>query len=65
MEQFIQIAQEEDLYVTLRPGPYICAERDMGGFPYWLLTKYPDVKLRTYDLGEFIYSMLFVSLNSV
>ncbi|XP_021705369.1 beta-galactosidase [Aedes aegypti] len=50
LEQFIQIAQEEDLYAILRPGPYICAERDMGGFPYWLLTKYPDVKLRTYDL---------------
>lgn len=50
LEQFIQIAQEEDLYVILRPGPYICAERDMGGFPYWLHTKYPNIKLRTYDL---------------
>ncbi|XP_062536491.1 beta-galactosidase-like [Armigeres subalbatus] len=49
LEQFIQIAEEEDLYVILRPGPYICAERDMGGFPYWLLTKHPNVKLRTYD----------------
>lgn len=28
LEQFIQIAQSEDLYVILRPGPYICAERD-------------------------------------
>lgn len=27
--QFINIAEEEDLYVILRPGPYICAERDM------------------------------------
>lgn len=52
LEQFIQIAQEEDLYVILRPGPYICAERDMGGFPYWLHTKYPNIKLRTYDLGD-------------
>ncbi|XP_065080927.1 beta-galactosidase-like [Ochlerotatus camptorhynchus] len=49
LEQFIQIAEEEDLYVILRPGPYICAERDMGGFPYWLLRKYPNVRLRTYD----------------
>ncbi|XP_055604075.1 beta-galactosidase isoform X2 [Uranotaenia lowii] len=49
LEQFIQIAEEEDLYVILRPGPYICAERDMGGFPYWLLTKYPNIKLRTSD----------------
>lgn len=58
LEQFIQIAEEEDLYVILRPGPYICAERDMGGFPYWLLTKHPNVKLRTYDFGELFYRIL-------
>lgn len=29
VEQFIQLAGEEDLLVILRPGPYICAERDM------------------------------------
>ncbi|XP_053682883.1 beta-galactosidase-like [Sabethes cyaneus] len=49
LEQFIRIAEEENLFVILRPGPYICAERDMGGFPYWLLTKYPNIKLRTAD----------------
>ncbi|XP_055314738.1 beta-galactosidase-like isoform X2 [Sitodiplosis mosellana] len=49
IEQFIRLAAEEDLLVILRPGPYICAERDMGGFPYWLLTRHPNIKLRTYD----------------
>ncbi|XP_063704009.1 beta-galactosidase [Culicoides brevitarsis] len=49
LNYFIQVAAEEGLLVILRPGPYICAERDMGGFPYWLLTKYPNIKLRTYD----------------
>lgn len=29
LQYFIQLAQEEDLLVLLRPGPYICAERDM------------------------------------
>lgn len=29
VEQFIRLAAEEDLLVILRPGPYICAERDM------------------------------------
>uniref|UniRef100_A0A6M2DWQ0 Beta-galactosidase n=1 Tax=Xenopsylla cheopis TaxID=163159 RepID=A0A6M2DWQ0_XENCH len=38
--QFIKLAKELDLYVILRPGPYICAERDFGGHPYWLLSKY-------------------------
>ncbi|XP_031630054.1 beta-galactosidase-like isoform X2 [Contarinia nasturtii] len=49
IEQFIRLAAEEDLLVILRPGPYICAERDMGGFPYWLLRRYPGIKMRTYD----------------
>jgi len=28
-------------YVIVRPGPYICAEWDGGGYPQWLLTKKP------------------------
>lgn len=33
---FFRIAQEEGLKVVLRPGPYICGEREWGGFPAWL-----------------------------
>lgn len=47
--RFIRLAQDEGLYVILRPGPYICAERDMGGLPYWLLNKHPEVVLRSID----------------
>ncbi|XP_062135749.1 beta-galactosidase [Drosophila sulfurigaster albostrigata] len=47
--KFLEIAQEEDFYIILRPGPYICAERDNGGLPHWLFTKYPDIKVRTND----------------
>ena len=48
IEEFCRIAQEEGLWVILRPGPYACAEWEMGGFPWWLL-KNDDVKLRTRD----------------
>ena len=34
--------QEFGLYVSIRPGPYICAEWDTGGFPQWLMTKKPQ-----------------------
>lgn len=45
---YYKIAQEEGLYVILRPGPYVCGERDWGGFPYWLSTV-PDLTVRTYN----------------
>ncbi|XP_065347232.1 beta-galactosidase-1-like protein 2 [Cloeon dipterum] len=48
IRQFLQIAQEEDLLVILRPGPYICAEWEFGGLPSWLL-RYPDIKVRSSD----------------
>jgi beta-galactosidase len=35
--EFIREAQQEGLYVILRPGPYACAEWEFGGFPAWLL----------------------------
>jgi beta-galactosidase len=35
--EFIREAQQEGLYVLLRPGPYICAEWEWGGYPAWLL----------------------------
>jgi len=34
---FIRAAQAEGLDVILRPGPYVCAEWELGGYPAWLL----------------------------
>ncbi|MBZ5686831.1 MAG: beta-galactosidase [Acidobacteriia bacterium] len=45
---FIRMAQEEGLYVILRPGPYSCAEWDLGGFPAWLFAD-PNIVLRSTD----------------
>ena len=33
---FIQLAQQYDLYINLRIGPYICGEYYYGGLPLWL-----------------------------
>jgi beta-galactosidase len=34
---FVRDAQAEGLDVILRPGPYVCAEWELGGYPSWLL----------------------------
>jgi beta-galactosidase len=46
--EFIRMAQSEGLYVILRPGPYACAEWDLGGLPAWLLAD-PSIVLRSAD----------------
>lgn len=48
IEAFIRLCQREGLWVLLRPGPYVCAEWDMGGLPPWLLA-IPDIRLRSED----------------
>ena len=45
---FIRLCQQNDMKVILRPGPYVCAEWEMGGLPWWLL-KHKDVELREND----------------
>jgi beta-galactosidase len=37
LAEYLRIAQQEGLYVILRPGPYVCAEWEFGGYPAWLL----------------------------
>jgi beta-galactosidase len=36
LAEFIRTAQDEGLFVILRPGPYVCAEWEFGGYPWWL-----------------------------
>ncbi len=45
---FVKQAQKNGMYVIVRPGPYVCAEWEMGGLPWWLLKK-KDIKLREQD----------------
>jgi beta-galactosidase len=45
LERFILTAKKLGLYLILRPGPYICAEWDMGGLPSWLLN-IPNIRIR-------------------
>ena len=46
--EFLREAQQEGLNVILRPGPYVCAEWEAGGYPAWLF-KDPSLKVRSQD----------------
>lgn len=45
---FVREAQAVGLHVILRPGPYVCAEWELGGYPAWLL-KDRTLQLRSTD----------------
>ena len=40
----LEIAADVGIYIAARPGPYINAETDFGGFPGWLLPQAGDVR---------------------
>ena len=45
---FVKTAQEEGLWVLVRPSPYACAEWEFGGYPWWLLNE-KTMKVRSRD----------------
>lgn len=47
LRKFLDICKKYNFYVALKPGPYICAEWDNGGFPHWILPK--NLNLRFLD----------------
>ncbi|XP_029923071.1 beta-galactosidase-1-like protein 2 [Myripristis murdjan] len=57
LKAFISLAAQLGLWVILRPGPYICAEWDLGGLPSWLLQD-KNMQLRT------MYPGFVVAVNS-
>jgi beta-galactosidase len=51
--EFVRLIQKNGMYCIVRPGPYACAEWDMGGLPWWLLNK-KDIQVRTKNDSYFM-----------
>ena len=61
LEHFIQVAQELDLYVILRPSPFICSEWEFGGLPAWLIEE--DLRIRS-SIRPFSRKWLAITTSS-
>lgn len=48
LKKFIELVKGEGMWLILRPGPYVCAEWELGGIPPYLL-RIPDIKVRCMD----------------
>lgn len=57
---FCRVAAEEGLWVIVRPGPYTCAEWDLGGLPSWLL-KNKNIVLRSSDADYMGNALTFLN----
>ncbi|MBE1162599.1 beta-galactosidase [Dyella sp. 7MK23] len=51
--RFIQMCQQQNMWVYLRPGPYVCAEWDLGGLPAYLLRD-PSIRVRSKDDARYM-----------
>lgn len=48
LAEYLRTAQQVGLHVILRPGPYVCAEWELGGYPGWLFAD-TSIVLRSTD----------------
>lgn len=54
LQEFLMLAKQEDLFVIIRSGPFICAEFEFGGLPSWLLRE-DNLEVRTSNAAYMKY----------
>lgn len=60
--EFLDLCQELDLNVLLRPGPYICAEFEFGGLPWWLQAS-NEVRCHAFNCLNLTSMHLIINMN--
>ncbi len=68
LTDFLLAIKEADMFAMYRPGPYICAEWELGGLPAWLLRD-PNMSFRTnykpyLDAVEIYYDKLMTVIKN-
>ncbi|KAI8533177.1 hypothetical protein RHMOL_Rhmol11G0276800 [Rhododendron molle] len=59
--KFIKLIGEQGLYASLRVGPFIAAEWNQGGFPYWL-REVPNITFRSYNEPFMFHMQKFTTM---
>lgn len=60
LAEYIKIAGEESMMVILRPGPYVCAEWEYGGYPWWL-QNVPGMEVRRDNEVFLAYTQAYIN----
>ena len=58
--KFVSLAGEEGLMVIVRPGPYICAEWEFGGLPWWIQAD-DEIEIRCSNMAYIGYFDRYLS----
>ncbi|MBN1516896.1 beta-galactosidase [Candidatus Sumerlaeota bacterium] len=45
LSRFLEICKKYNMYVVVKPGPYICGEWNFGGFPFWFLKEPIEIRV--------------------
>ena len=53
---FLQLCEELDMMVVVRPGPYVGSELIYAGLPVWLMEKYPEIHALDFDGNSMGYA---------
>ncbi len=59
VDRLHDLIEELGLFLIARPGPYVCAEVDLGGLPAWLLDD-PSVVRRCRTPAGFVWSVAYM-----
>jgi beta-galactosidase GanA len=67
LPSFLKAIKEADMFAVYRPGPFICGEWELGGYPAWLLRD-PHMKFRSnykplMEATEKYFAKLFSIIN--
>ncbi|MGL5676581.1 MAG: beta-galactosidase [Cellulosilyticaceae bacterium] len=52
LKKYLELVEKHDMFLTVRPGPFVMAELINDGTPNWLRKKYPDLIPTTWDNGK-------------